>query len=87
VVTGDGIIKGIDFGTSYKVPQTTTPKMKITYCGTPMYMAPEIIALEDIEEGDMVDPWKADIYSLGITLLAMMYPEIETRNCLLGMLV
>ncbi len=41
----------------------------------------------NIEEGGMVDPWKADIYSLGVTLLAMMYPEIETRNDLLGMLV
>jgi hypothetical protein len=52
-----------------------------------MYIAPEIRALKNIDEGGMVDPWKADIYSLGITMLKMIYPGIETRNGLLGKLI
>jgi hypothetical protein len=49
-------------------------------------MAPEIYALKYIDEGGMIDPWKADIYSLGITLLALTYPKIKKINNLLGML-
>ncbi len=86
IVTGDGIIKCIDFGLSCKVPQTTSPKMQIVYGGSPFYMAPEIYALKYIDEGGMIDPWKADIYSLGITLLALTYPKIKKINNLLGML-
>ncbi len=87
IVTVDGIIKAIDFGGSCKVPQSTSPKMQIVYYGSPMYMAPEIRALKNMYEGGMVDPWKADIYSLGITLLALMYPEFKKINNLLEMLV
>ena len=76
IVTGDGIIKGIDFGLSCKVKQSTSPKTQILYGGSPFYMAPEIRALKNIYEEYIVDPWKADIYSLGITLLALIYQDM-----------
>ncbi len=42
IITSDGIIKGIGFGLSTKVPENTNDRIELSYCGTPLYMAPEI---------------------------------------------
>jgi serine/threonine protein kinase len=55
-------IKIIDFGFSREVPKEGLVK---TQCGTPTYMAPEILS------GKPYDPKKSDIWSLGITLFML----------------
>lgn len=59
---GDNI-KIIDFGLS---SQYDTNKYLNTACGSPSYAAPEMIA------GKAYNPLKVDIWSLGITLYAMV---------------
>ena len=56
----DNVVKIIDFGIS-----TTTDSLHNTICGTPVYMAPEIVI------GKEYDPCKADIWSLGVIVYAM----------------
>mmetsp|Transcript_7072 Transcript_7072/g.956 ORF Transcript_7072/g.956 Transcript_7072/m.956 type:complete len:98 (-) Transcript_7072:226-519(-) len=59
LLDGNRNIKIIDFGFSICIP--TEKKLKI-FCGTPSYMAPEIVSKMEYQ-GD-----KADIWSLGILL-------------------
>ena len=46
IITTDGVVKGIDFGISSKVPENTNDRLELNYCGTVIYMAPEIKALK-----------------------------------------
>ena len=57
--------------------------MELNCCGTPMYMAPEMLALKESDGTAMLDPWKADIYSLGLSMLKIMFPQINSRKKLL----
>ncbi len=52
--------------------------VEVKYCGSPLYMAPEIKKLkEDKNKAVIIDSCKADIYSLGITMLHLIYPYKE----------
>ncbi len=42
-----------------------------------MYMAPEIKSLKKNEETAIIDGGKADIYSLGISMLSIISPNLE----------
>jgi serine/threonine protein kinase len=56
-------VKIIDFGFSTKIPNEK--KIKI-FCGTPSYMAPEIV-----EKKEYAGP-PADIWALGVLLFALL---------------
>ena len=62
LVSKEGILKLIDFGLS-KVLSTD---MTATICGSPLYMAPEILYKQDYDSN-------ADIWSLGILVYEMTY--------------
>jgi len=62
LVSKEGVLKLIDFGLS-KVLSTD---MTATICGSPLYMAPEILYKQDYDSN-------ADIWSLGILVYEMIY--------------
>ena len=51
--------------------------MELYKTGSPFYMAPEIKRLNEYCESAMIDGCKADIYSLGISILALIQPFIK----------
>ncbi|TET38308.1 MAG: GAF domain-containing protein [Planctomycetota bacterium] len=57
LVTGDGIVKLMDFGLSALAGRALGKRIR----GTPTYTAPEIISLAPVDS-------RADLYSLGVTL-------------------
>ena len=65
VLTKDLDPKIIDFGLSYQ--NRFFDKLRCTLCGTYEYMPPEII------RGKEYDPFKADIWSLGICFYALIF--------------
>ena len=58
IVMHEGVVKVCDFGWSVHLDN----KMRTTFCGTPLYVCPEILKGNEYDE-------KIDIWSLGI----MMY--------------
>ena len=66
--SGKKIVLVSDYGLSRVVHQDEKggPVMYTTQCGTPAYMAPEILA------GSPYNCYLADVWSLGITLYAML---------------
>jgi serine/threonine protein kinase len=58
-------IKIIDFSESVNYKEINSEKIKLKYCGTGFYMAPEVIKEKVI---DLKDINKIDLYSLGVLL-------------------
>ncbi|XP_060693087.1 serine/threonine-protein kinase 10 isoform X1 [Hemiscyllium ocellatum] len=71
LLTQDGNIKLADFGVSAK--NTKTMQKRETFIGTPYWMAPEVVMCETMK--DTPYDYKADIWSLGITLIEMAQIE------------
>ncbi len=79
MITDSNLIKLLDFGESKNLLETDSDILEITRTGTPFFMAPELRKLqwnipEQSDEIAIIDGCKADIYSLGITMLSLMYP-------------
>ena len=66
-VNGKVVLMLIDFGTSAPIKSTVT-SMKGTWC----YMAPEIF---ECSESQPADPEKADVFSFGATILALVLQD------------
>ena len=65
----DNNIKIIDFGLATKCD---VPKLKYYRCGTPGYVAPEVI---NLKENDIVYGPECDIYSLGIIFYMLVFKK------------
>ncbi|XP_057198949.1 STE20-like serine/threonine-protein kinase isoform X2 [Triplophysa rosa] len=72
--TADGDVKLADFGVSAK--NTKTLQRRDSFIGTPYWMAPEVVMCETSK--DRPYDYKADIWSLGITLIELA--QIEPPN-------
>uniref|UniRef100_F6SJH0 non-specific serine/threonine protein kinase n=1 Tax=Monodelphis domestica TaxID=13616 RepID=F6SJH0_MONDO len=71
LMTLDGDIKLADFGVSAK--NLKTLQKRDSFIGTPYWMAPEVVMCETMK--DTPYDYKADIWSLGITLIEMAQIE------------
>uniref|UniRef100_A0A9J8BN92 non-specific serine/threonine protein kinase n=1 Tax=Cyprinus carpio carpio TaxID=630221 RepID=A0A9J8BN92_CYPCA len=71
LLTLDGDIKLADFGVSAK--NTKTLQRRDSFIGTPYWMAPEVVMCETMKDAPY--DYKADIWSLGITLIEMAQIE------------
>uniref|UniRef100_A0A8D0ERA4 non-specific serine/threonine protein kinase n=1 Tax=Strix occidentalis caurina TaxID=311401 RepID=A0A8D0ERA4_STROC len=78
LLTLDGDIKLADFGVSAK--NSSTVQRRVSFIGTPYWMAPEVVQCETSKESPY--SYKADIWSLGITLIEMaeMEPPYHELN-------
>ncbi|XP_056323294.1 serine/threonine-protein kinase 10 [Danio aesculapii] len=78
LLTMDGQVKLADFGVSAKNDYTL--QKRSTFIGTPYWMAPEVIMCETSKDNPYTS--KADIWSLGITLIeaAEMEPPHHSLN-------
>ncbi|XP_062452637.1 serine/threonine-protein kinase 10-like [Rhea pennata] len=71
LLTLDGDVKLADFGVSAK--NSSTFQRRASFIGTPYWMAPEVVQCETSKENPY--GYKADIWSLGITLIEMAEME------------
>uniref|UniRef100_A0A672V0H0 non-specific serine/threonine protein kinase n=1 Tax=Strigops habroptila TaxID=2489341 RepID=A0A672V0H0_STRHB len=71
LLTQDGDIKLADFGVSARNMKTL--QKRDSFIGTPYWMAPEVVMCETMK--DTPYDYKADIWSLGITLIEMAQIE------------
>ncbi|CAM9464427.1 unnamed protein product [Lampetra planeri] len=78
LLTFEGDVKLADFGVSAK--NTRTLQRRDSFIGTPYWMAPEVVMCETMKDAPY--DYKADIWSLGITLieLAQMEPPNHELN-------
>ena len=53
--------------------------LEIYFTGSPLFMAPEIKSLYQ-DESKMINLCKADIYSLGITILKLLAPNLAKQQ-------
>uniref|UniRef100_A0A8D0DEF9 non-specific serine/threonine protein kinase n=1 Tax=Sander lucioperca TaxID=283035 RepID=A0A8D0DEF9_SANLU len=67
----DGDIKLADFGVSAK--NTKTLQRRDSFIGTPYWMAPEVVMCETMKDAPY--DYKADVWSLGITLIELAQIE------------
>ncbi|XP_053535750.1 STE20-like serine/threonine-protein kinase isoform X2 [Ictalurus punctatus] len=74
LVSADGDVKLADFGVSAK--NTRTLQRRDSFIGTPYWMAPEVVMCETSK--DRPYDYKADIWSLGVTLIELA--QIEPPN-------
>ena len=82
IITETNSIKLVDFGESQQLPESDSDLVLLTQTGTPFFMAPELKKLklnvnEISDETAMIDGCKADIYSLGISMLLLMNPFVK----------
>ncbi len=70
-MTDNGSVKLADFGVSAKNQQFN--QRRLTFIGTPYWMAPEVIACDTDKENPY--DYKADIWSLGITCIELAEKE------------
>ncbi|XP_073541274.1 STE20-like serine/threonine-protein kinase isoform X1 [Phyllobates terribilis] len=71
LLTLDGDVKLADFGVSAK--NTRTIQRRDSFIGTPYWMAPEVVMCETSK--DRPYDFKADVWSLGVTLIEMAQIE------------
>ncbi|KAM9325058.1 STE20-like serine/threonine-protein kinase [Gastrophryne carolinensis] len=71
LLTLDGEVKLADFGVSAK--NTRTLQRRDSFIGTPYWMAPEVVMCETSK--DKPYDFKADVWSLGVTLIEMAQIE------------
>lgn len=71
LLTQDGDIKLADFGVSAR--NARTMQRRDSFIGTPYWMAPEVVMCETMKDAPY--DYKADIWSLGITLIEMAQIE------------
>ena len=71
LLDGHGNIKLGDFGVSRKIEEN---EILFEQCGTPAYIAPEIISDEGYKEGTV------DIWSAGVVLFAMLYGNVPFKG-------
>uniref|UniRef100_A0A8C1W3M5 non-specific serine/threonine protein kinase n=1 Tax=Cyprinus carpio TaxID=7962 RepID=A0A8C1W3M5_CYPCA len=71
LLTLDGDIRLADFGVSAK--NTKTLQRRDSFIGTPYWMAPEVVMCETMKDAPY--DYKADIWSLGITLIELAQIE------------
>lgn len=74
MVCRDGVVKVIDWGVAKTLD--IAAESAYTYAGTPPYMSPEVVRLQDLsrverQAGKGVDH-RTDIYSLGVTMFEMV---------------
>uniref|UniRef100_A0AAQ5XBN4 non-specific serine/threonine protein kinase n=1 Tax=Amphiprion ocellaris TaxID=80972 RepID=A0AAQ5XBN4_AMPOC len=74
LLTLDGDVKLADFGVSAK--NTKTLQRRDSFIGTPYWMAPEVVMCETSK--DRPYDYKADIWSLGVTLIELA--QVEPPN-------
>lgn len=64
---------------SKKLPENNSDILELTKTGTPFFMAPELKKLKFLgdykDEIALIDGCRADIYSLGITMLSLICPH------------
>ena len=75
-MAADGKIKIIDFGNATVCIQkdAKTQKKLVKKCGTPPYMAPELVA------GTGYFGFDVDVWACGVVLVAMLAGEARTIN-------
>lgn len=75
-----GNVKVGDFG--FATQLSSQDERKVTMCGTPNYIAPEVLKPEDSSKASLGYSFSADIWSLGVILftLAVGKPPFETKE-------
>ncbi|KOS42822.1 hypothetical protein ACN38_g6248 [Penicillium nordicum] len=74
LLTGDGILKIADFGLAALFEYKGTRKLSTTFCGSPPYIAPEVISssTRGQNKGVGYHPDLVDIWSCGIVLFVLL---------------
>ena len=86
LLDNEGLVKLADFGISYLMPTYNTKMLEC--CGTPMYMAPEVIEMDRklMESLDKKPHYPegytklVDVWSAGIVLFALLYGNFPFKG-------
>lgn len=75
----EGLFKLTDFGCATKLENCKKQKMNV--CGTPFYMAPELVdALKSGQRIAEYDPFLSDLYSVGMSILKISNLDLNPLN-------